>query len=249
MDDEAEAALEDASHEERLRAAEQAVEEEPGWLAYQRWQELGRTLNVHMRNLRSLAALIDSPNSDADLAMELIQNVHPPHVRNEFFAGLDQFLHNALASAVTLVDHTRRRIDRYEGTEFAAEFTLRNNLIKNDPRAVFIRRLRNYLLHYGELPFQHRVSFGGLTPLTNLESQVHLPSAALLAWDGWTAPARSFLEASEFIDLGTLIVWYRAATDDLYAWVVSRFESLHRDELKAADAVIANYNRILTGEG
>jgi hypothetical protein len=149
-----------------LDALNHRLGEHNGWIAHQRWEALRRTVDLHWRNLADLEHLIGAPSNDIELAMQLLQNINveAPVVREQYWAAMDQRLHNALASAITLVDHARRLIQHYPGTVLATEFERRNAEIKNDNREAFIRRLRNYMVHYGVLPLGHELNLGPAYP-------------------------------------------------------------------------------------
>lgn len=92
-----------------LREVEARIAEHPGYRNYAQASALLATIkHVVEPNWRELLAVLDAPNSNTALAMELVQNVREPQVRDRYRATLDQKLHNYLASAFTLVDHVRR---------------------------------------------------------------------------------------------------------------------------------------------
>jgi hypothetical protein len=210
-----------------LDALRHSLGEHPGWIPQQRWDALRRTLDLHRRNLAELEHLIRAPTTDIELALELMQNERPPVVRERYWAALDQRLHNALASAFTLVDHARRVIRHYPDTAFATEFEWRNAVIKRDNRAVFIRKLRNYRLHYGEPPLAHQIDFGAdlLPSSVTIQLQAHV----LRKWgrENWTAPAWEYLQrVGDYVDLGALVAWYRTATLEIYQWLFEQFDAV-----------------------
>jgi hypothetical protein len=100
----------------RLDALLAELSAHPGRRAHAKWTGLRDTMDLHARNLSELIALMHRAETDVETAMELIQNSHVPTVRDEFNAQLDQRLHNAVASTVTLIDHLRRVVADYEGS-------------------------------------------------------------------------------------------------------------------------------------
>lgn len=218
----------------------------PGRRAHARWMSLRYTMDLHARNLSELIAVVHRAETDVQTAMELVQNGHAPTVRDEFNAQLDQRLHNAVASALTLIDHMRRVVAGYEGSEFSSEFSRRNDAIKLDPRAEFIRGLRNYVTHYsGAVPYSHSVSFGQ----ESFQARVLINAQALLHWSGWSANARALLaNPGEGVDLGELVRWYRDETLSLGAWLFAQFDGLHGGEVESANRLVDDFNRYLTGE-
>lgn len=231
---------------ERLR---RELRDHPGTVAKQKWGELRRTIDLHQRNLVELEQVIAAPSENPALAIELIQNVAPPVVRDEYWAAMDQRLHNALASAVTVVDRARRLVDDYPGTAFAEEFARRNDRIRTDNRAVFVRRLRNYMLHYGLLPLAHQVSFGDNHGPNGLRFESQLSADALRAWgsDNWTAPAWAYLMAvGEHVGLAEMIAWYRDASIELHRWTLAQFPVLHGAAIDDANELVRRCNLLLS---
>jgi len=79
----------------------------------------------------------------------------------EFWDEVDQRLHNELASAVSLVDHTRRLLTHFESDvpDVVASYRERNAGVMALNETRFLRDLRNYLLHYGVAPIIQSISF------------------------------------------------------------------------------------------
>lgn len=203
---------------ERLVAARNA---HPEFAIHQAWTALWRSHDIFGGNLQELFALLIASETDPDLQTELFQNVRKPAVRDAFLRALDRTLHNALAGAVSLVDHTRRHVgEHFADSDFASEFEQRNGLVVALPEAAFLRRFRNYLLHVGHAPFTMSGTLG-VKPGERSTLKIWLDSPALLAERGfWTGPARAFIEAHpEQIHLRGVVDRYAQAMQDLYRWV------------------------------
>jgi hypothetical protein len=136
--------------------------------------------------------------------------------------------------------------DKYEGTDFHAEFIRRNDAVRTAGGSVFLRNLRNYLLHYGVLGFVHHISFSsGNSPLV---SEVRLNCAELQAWDGWSAASKSYMMGcGDTVHLTRTVQIYIASTDDLYYWVFAQLETLHGEDIDAANKPVAEFNVALSG--
>jgi hypothetical protein len=174
--------------------------------------------------------------------------VRPPVVRDEYFAQLDQRLHNVLAAATSLVDHTRRLVAAYPETSFAAELARRNNIVRDDPASSFLRDLRNYLLHVGVAPFRHMVRFPDSGVDAPVVSEIYLDTAGLLSWSGWKAGSKEYLAgAGDSVRLIAAVNAYVEAMSGLYDWVFEQFEQLHGEDIDAANALVAQFNLTLTG--
>jgi hypothetical protein len=180
------------------------------------------------------------------LAMELMQNVRPPDVADEINARIDQRLHNYVASAASLIDHSRNLFKHYEGQHVAAEYESRKDGLAAHPVNGFVRNLRNYALHRTLPWLGHNVSFSGagqdITAVTSLGTD------ELLAWDGWGAPAKAFLRsAGEDVDLRATVEEHLRLVQDLYEWVFAQFEGLHRADMADLNALREEFNWLLSG--
>jgi hypothetical protein len=217
----------------------------PGKIARLRWDEVGRSHAVWSRNTQELMALLQAGENQEDLIAELVQNVRAPLIRNEFLAQLDQRLHNMTASAVSLVDHTRKLLKHYPKTAFASAFESRNTVIRDAPSSQFIRRFRNYLLHYGHAPFELTASWSGSSALNG---QITLSRASLLEWADWGASARTFIQdGSDGIRLSSTVQEYAGGLAALYAWTFEQFETLHGADTDGANDLVRRINLTMTG--
>jgi hypothetical protein len=235
-----------AEHTARLDAITREMRAHPGSAAFTLWEGLRRTCAVHVRNTGDLTALLDQIAHDPLIAMELMQNVRPPDVADDVYATLDQRLHNYVASAGSLVDHTRRVVKKYPGTHFAAEYETRRRAVATEPVVGFIRDLRNYAVHRA-LPFLgHKVSFSGGG--SDITAEVLLGTPQLLAWDGWKAPAKDYLHrAGDSVDLRAAVQAHAAAVEGLNRWILAQFQGLHRTDVHALNGMRAEFNWYLSG--
>lgn len=179
-----------------LKAAERRIFEHPGYREYVELQALELSITaVFIPNLRELLALLEAASTNEELAIELIQNVHEPTVRDQFHAQMTQRLHNYLAGAHNLRDHVRRLMRDRTGP-IAEEFERRKAALLQNPEVAFMADLRNYTLHR-KLPFfAHTLSMTKVnTPERVMESEVQLNVAELLEGDRWTAPSRDYLKS------------------------------------------------------
>lgn len=139
-------------------------------------------------------------------------------------------LHNFVASALSLVDHTRvlhRQLYEPEGAipEYQTEVDSR---FVDDPLSQFVIKLRQMAQHY-RLP-----SIGSTTKVSNIRDgiagsvQISLRRTDLRKFDGWTAPANKFLDsAGDEIDLRTVVSEYYEHVDAFQAWFAQRQREVH----------------------
>jgi hypothetical protein len=135
-----------------LREAQARLHAHPGYIEWMRIEAFAQTLNaVFGTNLRMLIALLRRASTDMDLHVQMIQNVARPDARNQFNAVLNQLLHNYVASALTLADHSRPLMRDKVG-ELQREFSDKKAELLKSPEVPFIQGLRNFTLHRS-LPF------------------------------------------------------------------------------------------------
>lgn len=244
---------EDLMADERSTQYELLKEElrqHPGVIATRRWDELKRSHRTWGLNIIDLRALLLVARDNEELKVELIQNVRAPMVRDAFFAGLDQRLHNMIAGAVSLVDITRGLIKKYPKSHFAHEFESRNSDVANSPGTAFLRKFRNYLLHVGNAPF---ITTGSVQDADDDKSSfvlvIKLSSEALLADSSfeWNAASRGFIESNpDGILLLETLEEYVAAMEMLYGWIFAQFEILHSDDIDATNDLVRRINLTMT---
>lgn len=142
-----------------------------------------------------------------------------------------RLLHNFLASAKTLVDHSlvfyrqmyeaENRFPDYQG-RVKEEFL-------EDPLTQFIQRFRQYSQHYKSpnIGVSEKMSNGEFT------RSVYLQKSDLLKFDGWNATAKKYMEGIAGADIDILAVMraYRDKIQNFYKWFSERQKEIHADEL------------------
>lgn len=218
---------EDQGHlQQRIDAALEAVRSCDGARLYSELGGVSRTYRVFVGNDREFHAMF-ARYSDTQALLELWD------VRNRagfdaFLDEVDRLLHNYLAAAASLRDHTRRLWRKYPPakTALTVEYDRRvKEAFADSPLANFVQRLRNFSLH-AQLP----VAQGQFTwsPDDGERSTVVLNRAALLEWGGWNVGARSFIDAAEAdIDLQEVVGAYTALVHDFNQWFGRAFVGGH----------------------
>jgi hypothetical protein len=144
--------------------------------------------------LRELLTLLEQAATDEQLAIELVQNVRPPIVRERFQALVTQRLHNYLASTTSLVDHVRR-VMRGRSDPLAEEYERRKAALRQHPEVDFMVGLRNFTLHRALPLVGHMLSIQNVnTPGQSMASEVQLSVAELLDWKGWSMGSRTYVK-------------------------------------------------------
>ncbi len=230
-----------------LNAAQQRIVDHPGYKEKQLCDGLARTVYaVVVPNRDDLLALLDRAASDANLAVELFQNVRRPVVRTRFEGAVMRALHNYVASVSALVEHTRR-IMRERSGPIVDEFERKKRDVIAHPEVPFIHNLRNYVLHHS-LPFiGHEVRLQP-QPGVLATSEIQLSVRHLTAWDGWSTPARRFVESQgEVLVLRPVIAIHAELTIELNLWLYEQLAAANEPALSEVNRLIVERNAILGG--
>jgi hypothetical protein len=187
----------------------------------ERWDVVRRSWSIFQRNTTELMNLLNTPVNDTLFALQLMGDDH--EATAPFWEELDQRLHNQLSSAVSVVEHMGRLLGYYEADfpTVVAEYESRNTSITAMNETAFLRKLRNYLLHYGAPPVVQTFELGQ-TDISGGRYLVKLSAEHLLKWDGWKAAARGYLSSFGERDgpvLGRDIVAYANAMSGLFTWL------------------------------
>ncbi len=149
--------------------------------------------------------------------------------REEFWGLLDQRLHNMVSAAVSVVDLTRGLIDFYpHEPAFTAEWAERSAAVASAPRTQFLRKLRNYLLHFGMAPTMQTMSLAKKSADEWDDLTIQLSAEGLLRFNGWNATHRKFiLSFNGGPPLRQVTVEYAEAMMSLYGWLLGQYKVLH----------------------
>lgn len=144
-----------------------------------------------------------------------------------------RLIHNLVAGAISLIDHTRRLYNRlYNEKHQFPEYQerVKNEFISNE-LAQFVKNLRQYCQHYKapEIFFVGRVE--------KLEDgfviSAMLPMSELLTYDGWSSKSKAFLARVEGdVDILEIATLYWNKVIDFYTWFQKRQREIHVEEIK-----------------
>lgn len=153
-------------------------------------------------------------------------------------------LHNFVAAAQSLVDHTRRLYDKlYGSTNLFPEYQARiKQEFVSDPLSQFVQRLRQYCQHYKAPGIGIEVSIKQTEAGMVEKRTVFLPMNDLKEFDGWNAAAKQYMSTVEG-DVNVLEVAsnYRNKVIQFYKWFQSRQVEIHAVELARFDAKQAQF--------
>jgi hypothetical protein len=156
-------------------------------------------------------------------------------------------LHNYLAGAYTLSEHVRalmvgkpEELQERWATERARHF--------GSDEIRFVGDLRRYIQHYAHLPITRRIAVTGAnTTASTMAFTTELTVSALSEWDGWTAPARRYLDSRDVIDLLPLFDTHARAVTTANRWLLKEILALIVPFQPELDDLVVKANAVLTG--
>lgn len=163
---------------------------------------------------------------------------------DHFLADIDRLLHNLLAAAKTLVDHSRRIMENaYKGQPLMDDYAAEAQRLFGDGLPTFVQGLRNYSLHYSLASMIARRTH---TVGEHASSRVLVDRDALLLWDSWTAKPREWLKRQdEAFDLLEVVRDYETRVRELYQWIDETLRREHAGEVAAVEALVHEYNELV----
>lgn len=236
-------------HGRRLDEIRTRIDAHPGYIRHLELCAFRRQIeDVFRPNFEELCRVLLAPEADATLAMELIQNVRPPIIRDAFSASVLRLLHNYLASAASLVDHSRRLV-RGIDQELADEFEKRKAVVLDHPAVHLVMGLRNYLMHRALPGIGHTLSMTKVnTPEATMESHVQLQASELCRWAGWDTQARAYLHAADgSIDLLPIVEIHGRLSGELNGWLFNALTDANEEGRQEANELMIEWNEALSG--
>lgn len=211
-----------------ILAIQRELEALPEFARLQTIRQFSVSLSVFRGNAEAFRAHLASAN------MEL-WSVENRGGLEAFCLEVARHLHNFVAAAFSLVDHSRRFYNK--NYKEAGTFTDYEEAVKSrfveDPVCQFVQGLRNYFIHK-EVP--------AVTATVQIDSgpprqSFWISKSAILDGFGWKASAKEFMaNLGEEIDLGDVSAQYEQKIVDFYDWVFGRLEEIHADDLKIVEA-------------
>ena len=180
---------------------------------------------------------------------------HVNTMTDEYEDELVRFLHNYLTSVTSLRDSQYVVMNHRWGAE--SEFKTKTYATKlkgtfTTGEAEFMAKLRNYCTHRSiPVPGMVTTLLGERGRPPRFVNELKLDRDALLEWDGWTGPAKTYLEAKEpQFDLLPVIESYMQAVSKFFNWFtdeVNRQCATIKDEYVTAAMALKTWYEQETG--
>lgn len=226
-----------------MAAVQAKLDTDPGAAFVRRANQLIRTYRAWQGFAISLERLLEQLENDDDSVVELMRNVGSTSKREQFITLLDQATVAYSAGIGAVIDQARS-LARAQSTSVQDEYEAQTRTVTKTVRgAVFLAKLRNYVLHYLAAPWTFKVRIEH----DKAHGSVLLDSADLLNLD-WSRDARTFIEESgDSIHLLPLLAPYRVAMDQLIQTLLDNSHRANEKAIEIANGLIAEYNLLLSG--
>ncbi|MBT8163048.1 MULTISPECIES: hypothetical protein [Arthrobacter] len=206
--------------------------------------DLVRTFDAWARFSQTLGGILQNCETNAGTTAAAMRSGGDQKQRASIITPLDQAIIAYAAGIGAVVDQTRNALKLQSASLREAEAHHRNALIDPIPGAAFLTKLRNYVLHYLAAPWGFRFRLND----DNLTGEVLLEPTALLKFDGWTSPAREFIQLqSDGIQLSKLLQPFLTALGDHTTWILEKCANENAPLLDEVNGIIAKKNLLLTG--
>jgi hypothetical protein len=202
----------------------------PEYALLRRIDTLGTSLRVFQRNyaeLRKLLAFCADPQSYLSLWDR--KNIEKQHA---LWDEVTRLIHNYVASAKTLIEHTRRLYKdlRKGGLTFEDYQEKVTRDFASDPLAKFIEDLRDYCMHYAPPPVFSELKYTRKPARFTTGLKLNVDSLQLFG--GWSTPAKKYLsDQGKAVDLLGPVDDYHAKVIAFHKWFKGRLMQLHAREL------------------
>lgn len=228
---------------ERLQKESESLRGSIGWRVNNQLREMQFTFALHSANYVQLKSFCTDLVGDTDERVKRILELHDERNRDRIMLVLNEtcrLLHNFLASAKMLVDHTRIHArSLYANHPFMSEYDLKVGNLAKEPLCRFVQQLRDYNLHY-RFPMvgcSMRIpdpSHDGVPT-----SKIVLDLRALRHWDRWGPEAIAYMDArKEDPPVAHVAAGYMWHILQFYIWMWNRELEVWRPELSEVEAKI-----------
>jgi hypothetical protein len=162
-----------------------------------------------------------------------LMNGDKRHLLHAYQREITRFLHNYIASALSLTDHTRNHYrDLYSDNNRFPDYQDEiNKRFVNNPLAVFIKDLRHFFQHYQMPGVSSRVVYTKGAP--DFDMTLLLPTKEMLKFSKWSSLSKKFLsDQKDDIDMLKLVNDYHQLIESFYNWFIDRQLEIHKEDVR-----------------
>lgn len=232
---------------DEIRSLEAQINQHPAKRTHNRLRDLGRILQVWNSYSMMLSQLLRALETSEEASAELMKNVGDTSGQDRIVLSLDQGLIAYVAGLGAVVDHARTLSEGQSGALQERYANRTKELLSRLPAAIFLAKLRNYVLHNVAAPWEFSGSFG--KGGTFEETRISLTVETLLEnkkW--WNADAKAYLLASGArIHLSPLLEDYRKALLEHIDTLMQEVFDEIKPSLEAVNELARQRNLLATG--
>lgn len=225
---------------EALAAAQIAIQEHPAQKLGLAIENVNRVASAWLASSADLIKLLQTYENDQKIAAMILS---PRGSDSQIIkAKLDQSLH-AYVSGIGAVIEQARTAATMQPAPFQEQYQRRQAaLLKALPQAVFLAKLRNFVLHRFSAPWEFSGTFG-----RSISTKISLNVPALLEAK-WDAPSRQYLEGQGGqLHFLPLLGPYQNAMYNIVNWFVHEAFAQNKELFDEHNRLVAVYNLTLTG--
>ncbi len=216
---------------------EQVIVNHPGREIFEKIKEIERSFYIFDGNFRDLLIDIDEFSKPENL---IFFDVCNRENLDRILIEITRRLHNFVAAAISLVDHTRKIVrEMHQDTPFMFDYQseLEKRIITNE-QIQFVHDLRNFTLHY-ELP-----PIGASLDLNVIKHKLIIDIESLKEWNNWKSLPKKFLAShSTDIILIDLVKKYAENIFLFHDWLYNKQCEIHKeifDDFNALNKAYSN---------
>ena len=233
--------------EQELFDLDEQIKATRGYRIQAKIRDLGGSYYVFESNYLWLVRALDYFRRE-EVFMELWREDNRAKLAS-FIDEVTRLLHNFLAGAKSLVDHTRVFTDDiYEGHGFKKVYQEKvDRDLMHSPIVCFVQNLRNYVLHK-QLPIASaRLSLkGGGATITEFDNTIKLDVNELREWDKWKPESRVFLDSlDDKVQIREVAEKYEGAIRASYQWFGEQQTQVHRSEFAEMSRLETKYEQVM----
>lgn len=226
---------------ESLESIERSIKACKGYTIYSMMEALDMSYHIFTANYQDIQnkfKAIELP----DFRLHIFQEENKTACTRYTFEIYRSFF-NFEAAAVSLVDHSRYFINKYEthNKPFRTEYDQQTDkcFIQN-PLIIFIQGLRNYVIHRSYPQIELTSSLTGIA-----KNQFLLNKEEISAWGGWSLKAKELLNSSEnSIPLDKAITDYYIVIKNFYDWLFKRLKEIHNVDFQEVNSLVRERNEL-----
>ncbi len=152
----------------------------------------------------------------------------------EIHQDVVRLFHNFVASALTLVEHTRILINQqFVKEEIRVGYQSRvDNVFASDPLSGFVQDLRNYILHRGLPATAMHLRLLGQNPKRHVDTRVILNLDQMDDWD-WNGRSKEYISSvPKELPLLDVVESYGNKVRGFHQWFVEWFSKIYEREIE-----------------